>query len=284
MKQTLIFATSLLFVGLLLFYMMSNNSSPLTLNIGQAKHDSQKPREFTELDEKITELSTRIEHEITERKKLEQQIKALKIALIEKESNSDNTATVIISDNETIPSIPARLTDRNTSPGISSDEALTLLGLTDTDIEQIKQRVADDEMKLIRLRNQAMREEWYGSKRWFEESAEIDEDVNIYREELGDDKYDRYLFQTGQRNRVVIQSIIPGSPGNEHELKEGDIILNYADNRIFRWNDLTSATSTGTPEEIVKMEILRDTEVLEIYIPRGPIGIRLTGTLINPDD
>lgn len=287
MKQIIIFTSSLILVSILLVYAMSNNLPTTTHDATQAISEHQQSEniaQFSELADKVSDLVIQLEFASNQRKILEQKIAKLEWALKnttalprhredEKNTNSENTITA-----------PTSFSETGVNNTVNPNEALTLLGLTEADIDQIEQRVAEDEMSLIRLRNQAMREDWYGSKRWFEESAEIGGDTNIYREELGDHKYDRYLFQTGQSNRVTVQSIIPGSPGAEQALQEGDIVYSYDDNRVFRWSDLTSATSSGAPGETVEMRILRNEEMLEIYLPRGPIGVRLTGAKINPDD
>ncbi len=291
MKQIIIFTSSLILGGILLLYAMSNNLPTTPHNATQTISEHQQSEniaQFSALADKVSDLVIQLEFATHQRKILAQKIAQLERALSNSTSLPNNIEDANNSNNET--------NQRNTMTGLTSSSearinntvntnaALSLLGLTEADIDQIEQRVAEDEMNLIRLRNKAMREDWYGSERWFEESAEIGGDTNIYREELGDDKYDRYLFQTGQSNRVTIESIIPGSPGEEQALQEGDIVYSYDDNRVFRWSDLTSATSSGMPDETVKMLILRNDEILEIYLPRGPIGIRLTGEKINPDD
>ena len=46
--------------------------------------------------------------------------------------------------------------------------------------------------------------------------------------------------------------------------------------------ELTEMTSKGTAGESIPVEIRRGDQNISIYIPRGPLGIRLGGKKINP--
>jgi S1-C subfamily serine protease len=137
-------------------------------------------------------------------------------------------------------------------------------------------------MQQLYLQNQARREGWYGTRRYFEELRKSEGKENIYRQELGDDQYDKFLFESGQNNRVIATDVLSGSPAEKVGIKSDDIILSYDGKRIFSWNDLTTATAEGDPQQLARIEVIRDNQPIEFYLKRGPIGIRLGSKKIQP--
>lgn len=139
------------------------------------------------------------------------------------------------------------------------------------------------ELQRLELRDQASREGWIDSERFFEELRALNGDAGILREEIGDVAYDRFLYLSGQPNRVVIDSVIEGSPAQLAGIEAGDIVLDYADNRVFAWLELRNATREGSRGEDVIIRVQRNGEVLELALPRGPIGVRLDSEQVDPD-
>ena len=133
------------------------------------------------------------------------------------------------------------------------------------------------------LRDIAIREGWFGSDRYRDELSRIEEDSLDMRKEIGEDFYDRYLFATGEDNRVAIDSIIPGSTAEEAGLQPGDLVELYGDNRIFRFDDLRTATSDGERGELVPVRIRRGDGIVDAWLPRGPLGVRMDRTRVDPD-
>lgn len=139
------------------------------------------------------------------------------------------------------------------------------------------------EMQRLRLRDQASREGWLNSGRYVEELRELGGDAGALREEIGDDAYDRFLYLTGQPNRVVVASVIDGSPAQIAGIQAGDLVLEYADRRVLACADLSNATRAGELGEYVLVRIQRGGEILGISVPRGPLGVRLDQDQIDPD-
>jgi S1-C subfamily serine protease len=106
--------------------------------------------------------------------------------------------------------------------------------------------------------------------------------LGTLRLELGDDDYDLYLYGIGQPNRVVIQSVIEGSPAQEAGIQSKDIVYSYAGNRLYTVRDLLTATTEGIASEPVLLEVIRDGHIFEFYPPRGPLGVRLTSESHKP--
>ena len=93
------------------------------------------------------------------------------------------------------------------------------------------------------------------------------------RQELGDEAYDRYLYASGQSNRVRVADVIATSPGAQAGLKAGDMVLSYGGQRVFDFRELMALTAAGQPGEMVAIEVLRDGSQTQLYLPRGPIGM-----------
>lgn len=95
------------------------------------------------------------------------------------------------------------------------------------------------------------------------------------RAELGDDDYTRFLEATGQPSRAVVGTLEPDSAAALAGLQAGDEILSYAGQRVFSLRELDALARAGVPGEAVPARVIRDGDVLELYVTRGPLGVRL---------
>ncbi len=102
------------------------------------------------------------------------------------------------------------------------------------------------------------------------------------RDRLGEAGYDRFLYATGVPNRVVIRSVMEGSPAQQAGLRGGDLLLSYDRARVFSWSDLRAGIMEGDANELVSVEVERDDQRLEILLPRGPLGVRLNTARVAP--
>jgi predicted metalloprotease with PDZ domain len=93
------------------------------------------------------------------------------------------------------------------------------------------------------------------------------------RQELGDASYERYLDATGQSTSIGVQRVMDGSPGQAAGLQTGDEVIAYAGERVFNISDLNQLILEGAPGQPVVMDVLRDGQQIQLYVPRGPIGI-----------
>ena len=103
----------------------------------------------------------------------------------------------------------------------------------------------------------------------------------IMRSEMGDDAYARYLEAQGQPTAVRITQVLGGSPVKEIGLQPGDQLVSYSGNRVFSVNDLRKQSMQGNPGEDVVIEIQRDGTLIQLTLPRGPIGITGTGANVR---
>jgi hypothetical protein len=161
-------------------------------------------------------------------------------------------------------------------------DALVRAGVAPEVAEDILWRRAQVSLDRLELRDQASREGWLNTDQYREELRRINAQRVSLRDAVGDDAYDRYLYETGEDNRIRVDSVIPGSAGEQNGLLPGDVIERYGEAPIFNYRDLRGATSAGQRGELVPVQVRRGEEMVEILLPRGPIGIRLDSTRADP--
>ena len=93
------------------------------------------------------------------------------------------------------------------------------------------------------------------------------------REEIGDAEFERYLTAIGRPTTIAVREVLPGSAAEQSGLRSGDVVLSYGGRRVFDMQELNRLTLEGRPGEPVIVEVLRDGRPMQIYLPRGPVGI-----------
>lgn len=159
---------------------------------------------------------------------------------------------------------------------------LTAAGFTPGRAEQIKKRLDKFALDRLSLWDTATREGWLNSDRYREQLTQIAGDEQSFRSDLGDDDYDRVLYALGESNRVMVQEVMLGSTSAGAGIQPGDLILSYDGARIYKYEDLRTATVQGTAGELVPVTIQRGEQVEVHYVPRGPLGVRLDAARILP--
>lgn len=141
-----------------------------------------------------------------------------------------------------------------------------------------------DQYQLDRLDlfDRAEREGWIDSEQFDTSLAQLDETRVDLREELGDEGYDRYLFEAGRNNRVVIANVIEGSAAQFAGVQVGDVVIAYANERVFTTRDLQQATRAGVRGESVTMNVRRQGQDLFLDVQRGPLGVSLEAQQQSP--
>jgi C-terminal processing protease CtpA/Prc len=165
---------------------------------------------------------------------------------------------------------------------LDRETQLVAAGLEPQQAKSITQFLGDIEMERLYLHDQATREGWLGTPRYRQEIMTLVEREEELRLELGDTDYDLYLYGTGQPNRVIIQSVIEDSPAQKVGIQSKDIAYSYAGNRLYSMRDLVTATTEGIANESVLLEVIRDGQIYEFYLPRGPLGVRVTSESHKP--
>lgn len=155
-------------------------------------------------------------------------------------------------------------------------------GFAPAEAAGLEARYADIGLKRLYLRDRARREGWLSEPRFREEVDKIDAEEAAIREDLGEEAYDRFLYATGQSNRVSVSSVMRRSPAETSGIAVGDIIYRYAGDRIYNVFDLLNGTASGEASAPVAVEVVRGDEIVEVYIPRGPLGVELATASVKP--
>ncbi len=225
-------------------------------------------------DPRYLEMAERISNESIARKKLEQTVLALKRQVsklgnaLEKNGSTSNSTSP---------------TQSQSSSQWFNEKAMVITGLSTTEISQMKSQYESIEMEKLYLRDKAIRENWIGTARYSEELTTLDSKFETFRNDVDDSVYEALLYATGQPNRVVVQDVMQNSPAYLAGIKAGDQILQYSNERIYSTFDLRkSITSGGELGEEVKINLSRNGNTMTVYLPRGPLGIRMESASVEP--
>lgn len=244
---------------------------------------SDADQNYAQLQQTVTTLQKRVNEEVDKRRRLELRIALLEDSLGNGSPDSTDSDNPNPSTDDSPPEqSPHNFTSTSQETNWFNEQALVDAGIDPGRVDYIKDAFEQAEMQKLYLRDQATREGWMGTKRYRDKAKQIADRTKALRAELTGPEYDAYLYATGKPNRVVVQSVLGGSPADNAGVKTGDIILQYGNERIYNWNDLTTATSEGDPDTTVAVTIERHGQQQQVYVPRGPLGIRLTTDSVAP--
>ena len=224
----------------------------------------------------ITELSRLMQREIKARRSLEQKLKQLNLQMSQLQSSSGYQ--------------PANLSSQTDSPASSeiqagndwfNEQALVDSGMTSSQAIELKSFFEQQELQQLFLRDQAVRESW-DRQRYREEFQTLNDEEDVLKAKLGDSAYDAYLYASGQSNRVSVISVLATAPAGTAGILAGDYILRYDNQRIYSGIELRQATTGGNATDSVSVQVERDGEILEFYLKRGPLGIRMNSASAVP--
>ncbi len=151
-------------------------------------------------------------------------------------------------------------------------EALARHGVQPSEVDGLREAFDASELALLQLEDEARREGWYDDPRYRLRLRDL---RVALRAELGDERFDLILFATGRHNRVVVTDLLAGSPAERAGVQAGDEILSYAERQVFRGMELKRATTEGRTGERVELVVLRNGSRERLWVPRGPLGIRM---------
>jgi hypothetical protein len=164
----------------------------------------------------------------------------------------------------------------------SSVQALIEAGISEAQAAWIQERLDEIELQQLYLRDRATREGWLNKPRYHKQRRQYQNAVTELRAEVGDDAYDRLLYALGRANRVVVRDIMQNSPAAQYGLQGGDQIIEYEGQRIFSSTELSTLVTQGSAGVMTLLRVKRDGEIQDIYLPRGPLGIRMTAARVAP--
>ncbi len=159
------------------------------------------------------------------------------------------------------------------------DASLEALGLGDSEIQWLRDRWSRHELERMAMRDRAVRDGTIMSNEFRRTMREFE---LALVSELGADRYDLMLYATNQPNRLVVRDVIDGSPANRAGFQSGDVIVDYDGQRIFRQGGLLLSIADGEAGESVRVAVMRDGRLVQLQVPRGPLGIRLRPTTVAP--
>ena len=159
---------------------------------------------------------------------------------------------------------------------------LAAAGFTPWQIEAMRRSEAGAQMRQIEFDDRARREGWVNTPRYYDEYNKLTSATDSIRSDLGDEAYDRYLFASGRPNRIAVSTIIETSPAERAGFKPGDVIKSYGGERVFSGQQLTKLRSTGEKGAPVTIEIIRNGELMQITMPRGPMGVQIGLDTVDP--
>ncbi|MEW8270668.1 MAG: PDZ domain-containing protein [Candidatus Thiodiazotropha taylori] len=238
-------------------------SEPAMTSVATTAPDALQTNDIESLQNRVDQLISRVEQ-------LEQSLQEMDVsepsATLDNDEATSNSAEMPASDNAN-----------------AFTENLLSAGVDSVTVEEIVRRRNELDLKRLELRDTAIRGGYIDTERYRDELNELlAQDISI-REEFGDDVYDRFLYNNGQSNRIRIDSVMMNSAAEQAGFKPGDMIMDYDEQRLFDYTDLQQATTQGTRDEYVSVTVERDGEQMMLWIPRGPMGVRLTNTRIDPD-
>jgi uncharacterized membrane protein len=161
--------------------------------------------------------------------------------------------------------------------------SLVTAGVEPALADEILWRESRLELDRLNLRDLAVREGWVGTDRYREELNQLAVGERSVREEIGDTAWDRFLYDTGADNRVSVAALIQGSVAEGAGLQPGDLVEAYAGERVFGFAELRDATTQGESGELVAIRVRRGSGVVDLWVPRGPLGVRMEMTRAKPD-
>lgn len=157
-------------------------------------------------------------------------------------------------------------------------------GFSASEAAELRARVDGITMSSLALWDRATREGWVGTPRFEEEAAAVAHGAQLeaLRSDVGDEAFDWALFAAGHDNRIRVESVLAGSPAAMVGIRPGDLVVGYANEPMFTGGQLVEATTEGRAGDLVAVDLQRGGERLAVYLPRGPLGLRIDGTRERP--
>jgi len=163
-----------------------------------------------------------------------------------------------------------------------SQKDLIAAGVSSDIADNVLRRISQQSFRRLELQNLIRRSKGSEAMQYRNELRELNQNRISLRSELGDDTYDRYLYTSGQNNRVQVSSVMAGSPAESSGLANNDIILSYDNQKILNWSDIRRATLNGDIGSYTNVDILRHGERMTLMVPRGTLGVELNPVQIDP--
>jgi S1-C subfamily serine protease len=81
---------------------------------------------------------------------------------------------------------------------------------------------------------------------------------------------------------VRIIGVLPDSAARQAGLSPGDVVMSYGEDRLYSARTLRGLTRAGEAGELVPVDVLRDGQRVQAWLPRGPMGVTVTAERALP--
>ena len=287
MKTTLTYITLALVIGIVIgVYIQSDPESPDATKTTAIQNpaivaNDRNAVKITDTDRAsgdINQLNRQFKNEIRARQALELKVEALSRQMAKLDDNLQSFKASNDSKQE------ANDSDSEVSGSDDNwfnEQALVDSGMSSSRASEIKTYFEQLELERLYLRDQSIRESWDRAK-YREALQTLANQEDDLRNQLSESEYDAYLYASGQTNRVAVTSVLASAQAGTAGIKSGDHIIRYDNQRIYSGFDLREATAGGNIDDTVALEVERDGETLQFYLPRGPLGIRMNSVSVAP--
>lgn len=233
----------------------------------------------TAVSPEISAMADVLDREVEERLLLEDEVEALEDRVARLEALIDQTQKEAPAGNSA--GAAATISGGGSRDGIT-EEAFVSAGFTSEQAAYYRQRHDEISMAQLYLRDQAEREGWLRSRRFVDEQRALREQLEELRQGMDEETYARYLYALGRPNQVGVRRVLASSAADSAGIRDGDVLLRYDGQRVYQASDLRRATRSGEMGEMVAVDILRDGQRIQTYVPRGPLGVNMSSERILP--
>jgi hypothetical protein len=228
----------------------------------------------------VDALSELVDREVEERLRLEDEVDELRRRL------AMATGAPVASAGETGEE-PAAENATESEGGTRDVAALSPFidaGFSEDEAGWFRRLQEENAMARLYLRDRATREGWVNSRRYVEELSALPGSLTTLRQSMDDDTYARYLYAIGRPNQVRIIGVLPDSAARQAGLSPGDVVMSYSEDRLYSARTLRGLTRAGVAGELVPVDVLRDGQRIQAWLPRGPMGVTVTSERALPPE
>ena len=165
---------------------------------------------------------------------------------------------------------------------VATADGLIAAGISSADAQLMVERL--DALALARLEADFRVREETGDvgQQARQDRRAIPRDRDVIRSEFGDTAYDQYLYSLNQPNRVEVSSVLRDSAAQNAGVQDGDFLRSLDGEPLFSVRDLTRQIREGDAERTYRLQVERGGQVIETWVPGGPLGVRVSGTVAEP--
>lgn len=240
--------------------------------------------DYGQLEEMISSLTEIVNLEVAERRRLEAKVDELQ-AEVRRLGGVERADSGTLQKEDAVAAARerARTSSRRSGAGTGiTVDRFVEAGFSEVEARDLKRQMDELTMERLYLRDQAVREGWLGSQRYRDALRDLNARQTATRDDLGDEAYDKYLYALGRPNRIVVSSVLSGSPADAAGMQDGDVIVRYDNQRMFSPSEIRRETSRGSAGAVVPVEVDRGGESVIVYLPRGPLGVQMSATSDKP--